>query len=67
MGAKIILGAQLPKDWRLNLILQKDELYQGMVRKWLNETNPETKKKIAAEMTMYEEKIAKENNLPKPE
>ncbi len=67
MGARIILGAELPKNWRENLAKQKDERYQEMLDNLENETDPEMEKKINREIDEYWAKRRVELGFTDPE
>ena len=61
--ARIFFCNSLPKNWRLNLILQKDPEYQKLREAWDNETDPEIKEQLHLKLSEYRAKVRKENNL----
>ena len=64
MKAQIFFGNSLPKNWRLNLILQKDPDYQKLRDDWDDETNPTLKEQKSKALDEYKAKVRKEMNLP---
>lgn len=62
--AQIFFGNSLPKNWRLNSILQKDPEYQKLREAWDNETDPMMKEQLRQKLIEYRAKVRKENNLP---
>lgn len=62
--AQIFFGNCLPKNWRLNSILQKDPEYQKLREAWDNETDPMMKEQLRQKLIEYRAKVRKENNLP---
>ena len=63
-GARIIFGFKPPKNWRLNLILQKDPEFQKLLNAWDDETDPEKKEQLSLELDERREKVRKKHNLP---
>ena len=63
-GARIIIGFKPPKNWRLNLILQKDPEFQKLLNAWDDETDPEIKEQLRPKLSKYKAKVRKEHNLP---
>ena len=63
-GARIIIGFKPPKNWRLNLILQKDPEFQKLLDAWDKETDSEMKELLRLELIEYEDKVRKDHNLP---
>ena len=62
--AQIFFGNSLPKNWRLNLVLQKDPDYQKLRDDWDDETNPTLKEQKSKALDEYKAKVRKEMNLP---
>ena len=52
-GTRIISGGKLPKNWKENLLKQKDEKYQKLWKAWDQETNPELEKQRHQELQEY--------------
>ncbi len=67
VSTRIILGAELPEDWQLNLILQKDKDFQLLLKEWRKATDLKIKEELHQKLKAYREKVRKVNNLPKPE
>ena len=67
MKARIFFGNSLPKNWQLNLVLQKDPAYQKLRDAWDEETDPETKEQLHLKLSEYRAKVRKENNLQEGE
>ena len=63
-GARIIIGFKPPKNWRLNLILQKDPEYQKLRSAWDDEMDPGVKEQLNLKLREYKAKVRKEHNLP---
>ncbi len=63
-GARIIIGFKPPKNWRLNLILQKDPEFQKLLNAWDKETDSVKKELLCLGLKEYEDKVRKEHNLP---
>lgn len=62
--AQIFFCNSLPKNWRLNLVLQKDTEYQKLRHAWNEETNPVLKVQKAQVLRAYKAKVRKERNIP---
>ncbi len=66
-GARIILGAKLPKNYKENLIAQEDEKYQKMLSEWLREKDPERNMQLRRESLAYWAKRREELGIKDPE
>ena len=66
-GARIILNADLPKNWKENLAAQKDQKYQELEELWYQETDPEIKKQRSKELDQYWAKRRVELGFTGPE
>ena len=62
--AQIFFGNSLPKNWRLNSVLQKNSDYQKLRDDWDDETNPTLKEQKSKALDEYKAKVRKEMNLP---
>ncbi len=49
----IIFGYKPPKNWKENLVKQRDEGYQVLLKSWMNEKNPKLKKHKWQEVKKY--------------
>ncbi len=63
-GVRIIFGVKPPKNWRLNLILQKEPEFQKLLKAWRKETDAEKKEQLRQKLIEYKDKVRKEHNLP---
>ena len=66
-GALIILGADVPKNWRENWAAQDDQKYQELWDKWDKETDPERKKQAWQAIKDYWAKRRVELGFTEPE
>lgn len=66
-GARIILNADLPKNWKENLAAQKDQKYQELEELWYQETDPEIKKQKWQDVKAYWAKRRVELGFTEPE
>lgn len=62
--AQIFFGNSLPKNWKINSVLQKDAEYQKLRDAWDDETDPTLKEQKSQALDNYREKVRKEMNLP---
>ena len=51
--ARIIFGYKPPENWKENLVKQKDEGYQELLKQWLDEDDPELKDTVWQEDKKY--------------
>ena len=65
--AIIILGADVPKNWKENWAAQKDQTYQELEELWYQETNPEIKAQRSKELDEYWAKRRVELGFTEPE
>ena len=66
-SAIIILGAEVPKNWRENWAAQDDQKYQELEELWYQETDPEIKKQRSKELDQYWAKRRVELGFTGPE
>ncbi len=62
--ARIFFCNSLPKNWRLNLVLQKDPEYQKLRDDWDNETDPVLKEQKSQVLREYRAKVRRERGIP---
>lgn len=52
-AVQILIGYKPPKNWKENLVKQKDEGYQELLKQWLDEDDPELKDTVWQEAKKY--------------
>ena len=65
--ATIFFGVKPPKNWKENLVKQKDEGYQELLKEWLDEKDPVIKKQKWQEAKEYWVKRRVELGFTEPE